>query len=185
MVSINGAPVAWSSWTPGQIKFAVPAGVSQGSVLAVSCNGTVAWSFNGLNVATELPGILTADGAGAGQAAATNADGSTNSASNAATCGSSISVLVTGFGAFGDTRTDGQRHLMGAVTAQIGDQPATVSYAELYGKHGWVAAHHADRSRRRRDWRYCTAGNLGRWHTSPDHNDRCDSVNLIVRICSD
>ncbi len=129
IVSINGVPVSWSSWTTDQIKFAVPASVTQGSVLSVSCNGTMAWSFNGLNVASELPGILTLDGAGIGQAAATNADGSTNAATNTASSGSSISVYVTGFGVFGDAGPDGQRPVAGTVTAQIGDAPATVSYA--------------------------------------------------------
>jgi uncharacterized protein (TIGR03437 family) len=141
-IGINGAPVAWSSYTTGQINYAVPASVTPQSTVAVACDGAMAWSFSGLNVADTIPGIITGtspaslSSAGANssattpsQASALNADGTSNSAANAASSGSYVSVYVTGFGVFAPPSTDGLRRLAATVTAQIGGVDATVEYA--------------------------------------------------------
>ncbi len=143
VVSINGAPVAWSSYAPGQISYGVPASVAQQSTVSVACDGATAWTFNGLNVAATIPGIITA-GAGqpsvlssgsnnaantTSQALAVNGDGTSNSAGNAASSGTYVSVYVTGFGIFDPASADGLRRLDGTVTAQIGGLDATVEYA--------------------------------------------------------
>jgi uncharacterized protein (TIGR03437 family) len=129
VVSINGAAVAWSSYVPGQINYAVPAGVTQPAVLSVACNGSTVWNFNGLNVAATMPGIFTSSGTGSGQAAVVNADGTANGGSNAASRGSYVSVYVTGFGVFNVESVDGLRSLAGTVLAQIGGVATTVEYA--------------------------------------------------------
>jgi uncharacterized protein (TIGR03437 family) len=129
VVSINGTAVAWSSYSSGQINYAVPATLPQQSVLSVSCNGATVWSFNGLSLAATIPGIFTPSGTGTGQAAARNSDGTSNGSGSAARRGSYVSVYVTGFGAFNSTSQDGLRRLAGAVTAELGGVPATVQYA--------------------------------------------------------
>ncbi len=129
VVSLNGTPVAWSSYTSGAIDYAVPANVIQPSILSVACNGVTAWSFNGLYVAATIPGIVTLTGSQAGQAAAKNANGLTNGSAAAASRGSYVSVYVTGFGVFAAESADGLRRLAGTVTAQIDGVPTTVEYA--------------------------------------------------------
>ena len=130
VVSINGTPVTWSSYTPGQINYAVPATLTQPSALSVACNGVTEWSFNGLSVAATVPGIFTLATTGKGSAAAVNGVGTImNSSNNAAARGSYISVYVTGFGVFSPVSADGLRRLAGTVTAQIGGVDATVQYA--------------------------------------------------------
>ncbi len=47
-------------------------------------------------VAASSPGILSADGSGAGDALAWNADGTVNGPSNPAAEGSTVAVLITG-----------------------------------------------------------------------------------------
>lgn len=129
VISLNGTPVAWSYYTSGAIDYAVPANVTPPAILSVACNGVTAWSFNGLNVAATIPGIVTLTGTAAGQAAAKNANGITNGATAAAIRGGYISVYVTGFGVFAAESPDGLRRLAGSVTAQIGGVPAIVEYA--------------------------------------------------------
>ena len=53
------------------------------------------------------PGLFTADGSGAGQLDARNADGSANSQANPAQAGSVVSILMTGAGALSPTLSDG------------------------------------------------------------------------------
>jgi uncharacterized protein (TIGR03437 family) len=129
VVSLNGIPVAWSSYVPGLIAYAVPEGVTQPAVLSVACNGSTVWSFTGLKVAATMPAIFASGAGGSGQAAAVNADGTLNGASNAARRGSYVSVFVTGFGVFDVESADGLRSVAGTVLAQLGGAPATVQYA--------------------------------------------------------
>ncbi len=129
VVSINGTPVSWSSYAPGQINYAVPANITSPAALTVACNGTTAWTFNGLTTAAVVPGIFTMTGTGKGQAAVVNSDGTINGGTNPATRGSWLSVYGTGFGVFNEAGTNGLRTVAGAVTATIGGVDATVLYA--------------------------------------------------------
>ena len=129
VVSINGTAVSWSSYAPGQINYAVPANITSPAALTVACNGTTAWTFNGLTTAAVVPGIFTMTGTGKGQAAVVNSDGTINGGTNPATRGSWLSVYGTGFGVFNAAGTNGLRTVAGAVTATIGGVDATVLYA--------------------------------------------------------
>ncbi len=129
VVSVNGTAVSWSSYVAGQINYAVPANITSPAALTVACNGTTAWSFNGLTTAAVVPGIFTLTGTGKGQAAIVNSDGTTNSSTNPATRGSWLSVYGTGFGVFNAAGTNGLRTVAGNVTATIGGVDATVLYA--------------------------------------------------------
>ncbi len=129
VVSINGAAVSWSSYTAGQINYAVPQNVTQPAALTVSCNGTAAWSFNGLDIAAVIPGIFTQGGTGNGQAAALNRDGTLNSSTNPAARGTGLLVYGTGFGVLNAAGTNGLSTVAGTVTATIGGVSATVTYA--------------------------------------------------------
>ena len=129
VVSINGTAISWSSYVAGQINYAVPANITSPAALTVACNGTTAWTFNGLTTAAVVPGIFTISGTGKGQAAIVNSDGTTNSSTNPATRGSWLSVYGTGFGVFNAAGTNGLRTVAGNVTATIGGVDATVLYA--------------------------------------------------------
>jgi len=129
VVSINGTAVSWSSYTPGQINYLVPANITQPAALTVACNGTTAWTFNGLSTAAVVPGIFTMTGTGQGQAAVVNSDGTTNSSTNPATRGSWLSVYGTGFGVFNEAGTNGLKTVAGTVTATLGGVETTVLYA--------------------------------------------------------
>jgi len=129
VVSINGTAVSWSSYVAGQINYAVPANITSPAALTVACNGTTAWTFNGLTTAAVVPGIFTMTGTGKGQAAVVNSDGTINSSTNPATRGSWLSVYGTGFGVFNEAGTNGLRTVAGNVTATIGGVDATVLYA--------------------------------------------------------
>ena len=129
VISINGTAVSWSSYVAGQINYAVPANITSPAALTVACNGTTAWTFNGLTTAAVVPGIFTISGTGKGQAAIVNSDGTTNSSTNPATRGTWLSVYGTGFGVFNAAGTNGLRTVAGNVTATIGGVDATVLYA--------------------------------------------------------
>jgi uncharacterized protein (TIGR03437 family) len=96
-------------------------------------------SFNGqtsapmtLTVTPSSPGLFSADSTGAGQALASNADSSPNSASNPANTGDTITLLGTGEGQTNPPGVDGQ--IAGDMAPQpvlpvsvtIGGQPAQV-----------------------------------------------------------
>lgn len=129
VVAINGTPVPWNTWSSGQINYAVPASFATPGLLSVACNGNTAWSFYGLNLAADMPGVFTANQSGTGAAAAVNADGTVNGSTNAASRGTVISVYGSGFGVYNVAGSDGLRHLAGTVTAQVGGAPATVLYS--------------------------------------------------------
>ncbi len=129
VVSINGTAVSWSSYAPGQLNYAVPANITTPAALTVACNGTTAWTFNGLTAAAVVPGIFTLTGNGKGQADVVNGDGTLNGSTNPATRGSWLSVYGTGFGTFNAAGANGLRTLAGTVTATIGGTEAQVLYA--------------------------------------------------------
>ncbi len=129
VISINGTAVSWSSYSGGQLNYAVPANITQPAALTVACNGTTSWTFNGLTTAAVVPGIFTLAGNGKGQADVVNSDGTINGSANPATRGSWLAVYGTGFGTFNAAGTNGLRTVAGAVTATLGGVDAPVLYA--------------------------------------------------------
>ncbi len=85
-----------------------------------------------VSVVASAPGLFTTDQSGSGQAAATNQDGTQNSAANPAPAGSMVSLMATGEGQTTPAGADGK--IAGAVppkpqlsvSAQIGGLPAKV-----------------------------------------------------------
>jgi uncharacterized protein (TIGR03437 family) len=107
-VQFNGvaAPLLYASAT--QVAAVAPYGVTGPSVqVTVTYQGQTSVPAT-IQVFAAAPGLFTADGTGAGQAAAINQDGSINSASNPAPIGSIISLYATGGGQTGPTGVDGQ-----------------------------------------------------------------------------
>lgn len=87
-----------------------------------------------VKLVATMPGIFTANASGAGNAAATNADGSLNSASNPALPGSYITFYLTGEGQTNPAGGDGEIAPSGSsinapVAVTIGGIPAQVLYA--------------------------------------------------------
>ena len=88
-----------------------------------------------VRVVDSAPGLFTASGLGRGQASALNADLTANSATNAATRGSIITVFGTGEGHTDPQGQDGRiiitdlRRPLLPVTARVGGLPAEVTYA--------------------------------------------------------
>ena len=114
---------------PVNSNYAAPANITTPAALTVACNGTTAWSFNGLTTAGVVPGIFTQTGNGQGQAAIVNSDGTRNTSTNPSTRGSWLSVYGTGFGVFNAVGTNGLKTVAGTVTATIGGVDAYVLYA--------------------------------------------------------
>jgi uncharacterized protein (TIGR03437 family) len=94
-------------------------------------------------LAFSAPGIFTLDTSGRGQAAAINADGSTNSATTPARAGDIISLFATGEGQTSPAGSDGglvsapAPHPVFPVTVTIGGRPLIPAYAG--GAPGQVA----------------------------------------------
>jgi len=107
-VQFNGvaAPLLYTSST--QIAAVAPFGVSGPSVQTLVTYQGQTFVPLTMQVVTSAPGLFTADGSGAGQAAALNQDGTLNSASNPAPIGTVISLFATGGGQTSPVEADGQ-----------------------------------------------------------------------------
>jgi uncharacterized protein (TIGR03437 family) len=135
-VLFDSTPGAVLYASQGQVNAIVPrdAGLRRSVQVTVDNNGVISPPVT-LNIVVASPALFTLDGSGLGPAAVLNQDGSVNSATNAATRGSVISVYATGLGELapspGDaevlTRADYRLTLN--VTAAIGEQNAEVVYA--------------------------------------------------------
>jgi uncharacterized protein (TIGR03437 family) len=114
----NGAAAKLFYTSATQINALAPASLpaNSSSMVSVVVNGTSV-AESSTPVASAAPGIFTT-ASGAGQAAADNQDGSFNSASNPALCGSIVSFYATGQGSNS-----------GAVTLTIGGYQAQLPYA--------------------------------------------------------
>ncbi|MBZ5609162.1 MAG: hypothetical protein LAP38_12945 [Acidobacteriia bacterium] len=107
-VQFNGvaAPLLYTSAT--QVAAVAPYGVTGPAVqVTVTYQGQTSIPAT-IRVFAAAPGLFTADGTGAGQAAAINQDGTLNSASNPAPIGSVISLYATGGGQTSPAGVDGQ-----------------------------------------------------------------------------
>lgn len=119
-----------------QLNMVVPqsvAGVSSVDVV-VTHGGHVSSTWN-LPVSTSDPALFTLDGSGQGQAAALNADGSLNGASNPAVRGKFITVFGSGFGEWDQLVPDGAvigsalPTVQAPVSVTLGGTDAKVLYA--------------------------------------------------------
>ena len=127
-ISINGTAVSYSAYAAGQIKYTVPANITQPAFLTALCGTSTTWSSYSMNTATAIPGIFTTAGS-SGQASANNSDGTLNTSANMATRGGWLSVYGTGFGAYNAPGSNGLKTAAGTVTATIGGMASTVMYA--------------------------------------------------------
>jgi uncharacterized protein (TIGR03437 family) len=127
-VTVNNLPVAVLGAAGDQVNVVLPEFLPS-SALTVSCSGSLAWAFYGLQVVPSVPGIFTASQNGAGQGAIANQDGTVNSANNPASTGSIVAVYATGLGAYQSASADGLRRIAGTVAATVGGVAAPVSYA--------------------------------------------------------
>ena len=142
-VMINGvaAPILYSF--ADQVGVVVPYEVAGTSAqVTLTYQGQESNSFTD-SVALVAPSLFTANETGAGQAAAVNADGTLNSATNPVKIGGSVTLFATGAGQTSPAGVDGK--LGGSTDAQpllpvsatIGGIPATVQSAG--GSVGQVA----------------------------------------------
>jgi uncharacterized protein (TIGR03437 family) len=107
-VQFNGvaAPLLYASTT--QVAAVAPFGITGPAVqVTVTYQGQTSVPAT-VQVFAAAPGLFTADGTGAGQAAAINQDGTLNSATNPAPLGSVISLYATGGGRTSPPGLDGQ-----------------------------------------------------------------------------
>ncbi|MBL8296610.1 MAG: IPT/TIG domain-containing protein [Bryobacterales bacterium] len=129
------APLLYTG--PTQVNLAVPYEIASKRSVRISVEADGVRSMTSAAVASSAPGVFTADGSGVGQAAAWNADGSVNSASNPASRGSILRVLATGLGQTTPTGTtgrasadDGRKPVL-PVTARVGGLAAPVQRVRL------------------------------------------------------
>jgi uncharacterized protein (TIGR03437 family) len=126
-VSFSGvlAPVLYTS--EGQVSAIVPyklAGAASAQIV-VSYQGQTSAPFP-VPVSSAAPAIFSANGTGAGQAAAVNPDGTLNDASHPAAAGSYISLYLTGTGQTTPPGVDGQLASTQPYPAPIAPISATV-----------------------------------------------------------
>jgi uncharacterized protein (TIGR03437 family) len=129
------ASLIYSSAT--QVAVVVPYEVSAATTaMTIQYGGQISLPYS-LSVAPVSPGIFSANGTGAGQCAALNADGSVNDAAHPARPGDLISLYVTGEGLDNPPQSDGNvTSVVGPypkpvlpVNVEIGGTSATVTYA--------------------------------------------------------
>ena len=126
------APVLYASAT--QVSFVVPYAVTgTPALVAVSHGGQTSAPFT-VPVALSAPSLFTVNGTGAGQAAASNADGTVNSAANPISVGDYISLYATGEGQTTPQGVDGKLATSPLptpdlpVSVTVGGIPAIVQY---------------------------------------------------------
>lgn len=139
-VIVNGtvnAPLFYVS--PTQINLQMPVEATGASASLVVNNGGIDGNTISVSLTTESPGIFTTDSSGQGQAAASNADFSSNSGSNAAEAGGVISLFATGLGATSPPFVTGQagatqeplNRTVQHPVVTVGGVPAIVPYSGL------------------------------------------------------
>ena len=134
-VLFNGAAGPLLYAAPGQVGAAVPYEVGGGPVQVTVQSAGAASAPVAVASAPTAPGLFTADGSGAGQAAAVNQDGTRNGTAAPAAAGSVLSLYATGEGQTAPPGVDGK---LGAsplpqpvapVTVRIGGLAAEVRFA--------------------------------------------------------
>ena len=134
-VYFNGLPGPVVYTSPNQVAAVVPYNLTGTSVSVFVVNQGVTTAPVIVPIAAASPAIFTLSGAGSGQAAAINQDGSINGSASPAKAGSVVQLYATGFG---QTNPSGQDGLPNAVplplpvlpvSVTIGGKTATVNYA--------------------------------------------------------
>ncbi len=122
----NGVPAPLASVANGQVTAVTPYSVSQSdrTTLQLEYQGVRTTSTT-LNVLAVYPSVYTADGTGKGQAAVVNEDGNANSADQAATRGSVVTLSATGVGVVNGTVP------AGTLEVRIGSKVAEILSADL------------------------------------------------------
>jgi uncharacterized protein (TIGR03437 family) len=109
-VAIAGIPAPVLSIGPNLIEATVPFEAS-GAQAAITVDSPGEPRTPAImNLYPAVPGIFTADGSGAGQAAALNEDGTPNSPLNPAARGSVVSLFLTGAGQMTPAQPDGSKN---------------------------------------------------------------------------
>lgn len=136
-VLFNGIPGAVLYASSTQVAAIAPYAVSGASAqVTVSYQGQTSAGFP-VSIAAASPSIFSANGTGAGQAAAVNADGSINGAAHPVAVGGYISLYVTGEGQTTPAGMDGKLAPLTQpfpqpllpVQVTVGALPALVVYA--------------------------------------------------------
>ncbi len=132
-VAINNvaAPILYSSGSETSVQVPDNLFFSSSANIVVTTPGQTSNTYL-VAIAQAAPGLFAANASGAGALAAMNQDGSINSATNAATAGSTVTLYATGVGVTSPLSADGAIDsgtidspiLQTSVT--IGGQPATV-----------------------------------------------------------
>lgn len=136
-VTFNSTPAPLLYVSASQIAAIVPYSMQNAGTVQVSVNyaGSTSAAMP-LTVANTAPGLFTANTSGSGQAAAVNANGTLNNASNPARIGDVVSLYATGEGQTNPPGVDGKLAPLNPpypkpvanVTATVGGQPAQVTY---------------------------------------------------------
>jgi uncharacterized protein (TIGR03437 family) len=108
-VFFDGEPAAIAAVLPGSIYCVTPYDLAgkTSTTIQVKFNGQISTAITADVVPTDI-GLLSADGSGAGQAYARNADGTLNSPANPAKAGSQVTFYLTGLGSSGSSCPYGQ-----------------------------------------------------------------------------
>ncbi len=133
-VTINGiaAPILYTSGSETSVQVPdelIASPFSESAFIVVQTPGQTSQSFY-VPLTSSAPGLFAANSSGSGQLAAMNQNGSTNSASNPATAGSTVTMYATGEGLTAPPGIDGAIQTQGArapippVTVTIGGQLA-------------------------------------------------------------
>jgi uncharacterized protein (TIGR03437 family) len=135
-VTFDGVAAPLVSVTTTQITAIVPFNVAGKTTTQLQVTvGSQSAPAIALPVAPAAPGIFTLNGAGSGQAAVLNQDGTVNSASNPAPAGTEVAIYATGGGQTSPAGVNGQIVSTPAplnaatVAVSIGGQSAQVAYA--------------------------------------------------------
>jgi uncharacterized protein (TIGR03437 family) len=135
-VTINGvaAPILYTSGSETSVQVPdslIPTPFTQSAFIVVQTPGQVSQSFY-VPLVPTAPGLFAVNSSGAGQLAAMNQDGSVNTATNAATGGSTVTMYATGEGITAPPGLDGAIQTQSArapflpVTVTIGGQQAAL-----------------------------------------------------------
>ena len=136
-VFFDGHPGAMTAIAPNQINVFVPGSVvgNLTTSLSVFVGGAGSASLT-VPIASAAFGLFSANATGSGQGAILNQDESVNSSANPAAVGSVISLFGTGAGLLSPPLPDGAftgaapfPQVPGAMTVNIGGQPADILYA--------------------------------------------------------
>jgi uncharacterized protein (TIGR03437 family) len=134
-VLFNGLPAPLLYSTDTQVGAVVPYALTAATVQIVAQSSGAASAPLPATFAATAPGIFTSDGSGAGQAAATNPDGTANTPANPAAVGSILSLFATGEGQTSPAGVDGKLgnaplpRPLAPVAVTIGGVAAEVKYA--------------------------------------------------------